>query len=161
MSRWGLPTLYVGQSFHPPEVRFEQHTTGVRASSKARRYGVRLRPEIHEVLDPYQRQRDAEIAERRLARRLARAGFITHCDGKTRKPPYKAEYLRLWDASDLERVSGRFDEIAMALAQAPAINSPEQLAAALTAPTVGGDGDAGRFAHVDQAAVLSRTRRLL
>lgn len=45
--RWGL---YVGQTSRDPDLRFDQHRAGYKASGAVRRHGVRLLPELVEHL---------------------------------------------------------------------------------------------------------------
>ena len=47
--RWGL---YVGQTSREPDLRFDQHRAGYRASRAVRRFGVRLLPELVGHLNP-------------------------------------------------------------------------------------------------------------
>lgn len=46
---WGL---YVGQTSRDPDLRFDQHKAGYKASGAARRFGVRLAPALTEHLNP-------------------------------------------------------------------------------------------------------------
>lgn len=46
---WGL---YVGQTSRDPDLRFDQHKSGYKASSAARRFGVRLLPDLVAHLNP-------------------------------------------------------------------------------------------------------------
>lgn len=46
---WGL---YVGQTSRDPDLRFDQHKAGYKASGAVRRFGVRLLPEVTEHLNP-------------------------------------------------------------------------------------------------------------
>jgi predicted GIY-YIG superfamily endonuclease len=46
---WGL---YVGQSSRDPDLRFDQHKAGYKASGAVRQHGVRLLPELVEHLNP-------------------------------------------------------------------------------------------------------------
>jgi hypothetical protein len=70
-----LAPLYVGQTAHTPEHRFEQHKAGGRlASGKPHRYGLRLRRDLMKNIGPFQTRRDAEAAERALAEALERRG---------------------------------------------------------------------------------------
>jgi predicted GIY-YIG superfamily endonuclease len=52
MGRWGL---YVGETSRDPDLRFDQHKSGYKASGAARRFGVRLLPELVEHLNPLRR----------------------------------------------------------------------------------------------------------
>jgi predicted GIY-YIG superfamily endonuclease len=49
MGRWGL---YVGQTSRDPDLRFDQHKAGHKASRAVRRFGVRLLPDLVEHLNP-------------------------------------------------------------------------------------------------------------
>lgn len=46
---WGL---YVGQTSRDPDMRFDQHKSGYKASGPARRFGVRLLPDLVAHLNP-------------------------------------------------------------------------------------------------------------
>lgn len=48
-ARWGL---YVGQTSRDPDLRFDQHKAGYKASGAVRRFGVRLLPELVAHLNP-------------------------------------------------------------------------------------------------------------
>ncbi len=67
---WGL---YVGQTSRDPDLRFDQHKAGYKASGAARRFGVRLLPELTEHLNPL-RQREALDLEAALAEAFRAAG---------------------------------------------------------------------------------------
>lgn len=67
--RWGL---YVGQTSADPDVRFDQHRAGYKASRAVRRFGVRLLPELVEHLNPLRGWEALEL-EAALAEELARA----------------------------------------------------------------------------------------
>lgn len=69
--RWGL---YVGESSRDPDMRFDQHKTGYKASRYVNRYGVRLLPELVSHLNPLRRWEAAEL-EVALAEELTRAGI--------------------------------------------------------------------------------------
>lgn len=69
--RWGL---YVGQTSRDPDVRFDQHKAGYKASREVTRFGVRLLPELVEHLNPLRRWEALEL-EAALAEELARAGL--------------------------------------------------------------------------------------
>ncbi len=49
MGRWGL---YVGQTSRDPDLRFDQHKAGHKASRAVTRFGVRLLPHLVEHLNP-------------------------------------------------------------------------------------------------------------
>lgn len=68
---WGV---YVGQTSRDPDWRFDQHKAGYKASSAARRFGVRLLPELFEHLNPM-RQWEALDLEAALADAFRAAGI--------------------------------------------------------------------------------------
>ena len=65
--------LYVGQTSRDPDLRFDQHKAGYKASGAARRFGVRLLPEMTAHLNPLRAWEALEI-EAGLAEELRRAG---------------------------------------------------------------------------------------
>ncbi len=67
---WGL---YVGQTSRDPDLRFDQHKTGYKASGAVRRFGVRLLPELTEHINPM-RQWEALDLEAALAEAFRAAG---------------------------------------------------------------------------------------
>ena len=67
---WGL---YVGESSRDPDLRFDQHMAGYKASRHVTRFGVRLLPELVAHLNPLRRWEALEL-EAALAEELARAG---------------------------------------------------------------------------------------
>jgi hypothetical protein len=67
---WGL---YVGQTARDPDWRFDQHKTGYKASGAARRFGVRLLPNLVDHLNPLRRWEALEL-EAGLAEEFRRAG---------------------------------------------------------------------------------------
>ena len=70
-----LAPLYVGQTAHTPEHRFDQHKAGGRlASGKPHRFGVRLRHDLMKGIGPFRTRKDAEAAERAVAEALERRG---------------------------------------------------------------------------------------
>lgn len=69
--RWGL---YVGQTSRDPDWRFDQHKSGYKASSAAKRFGVRLLPELVEHLNPM-RQWESLDLEAALADAFRAAGI--------------------------------------------------------------------------------------
>ena len=52
VGRWGL---YVGETSRDPDLRFDQHKSGYKASGAVRRFGVRLLPELVAHLNPMRR----------------------------------------------------------------------------------------------------------
>ncbi len=67
---WGL---YVGQTSRDPDLRFDQHKAGYKASGPVRRFGVRLLPEFVDHLNPLQRWESLDLEEA-LAEVLRDAG---------------------------------------------------------------------------------------
>ena len=67
---WGL---YVGQTSRDPDLRFDQHKAGYKASSAARRFGVRLLPDLTAHLNPMRQWESLEL-EAALADALLAAG---------------------------------------------------------------------------------------
>lgn len=57
---WGL---YVGQTSRDPDLRFDQHKAGYKASGAVRRFGVRLLPELTGHLNPMRRWEALDLEE--------------------------------------------------------------------------------------------------
>ena len=73
--RCTLAPLYVGQTAHTPEHRFEQHKAGgLLAAGKPHKYGLRLRYDLMKSIGTFASRRDAEIAEKMVAAALERRG---------------------------------------------------------------------------------------
>lgn len=68
------PAVYVGMTGLPPEERLANHVNGYKSSYWVRRFGVRLRPELFEYLNPMPFEAAAEM-ERDLAEDLRRQGY--------------------------------------------------------------------------------------
>ena len=70
-----LAPLYVGQTAHSPEHRFEQHKAGGKlAAGKPYRYGRRLRYDLMKSIGTFASRTDAERAEKAVAEALERRG---------------------------------------------------------------------------------------
>jgi hypothetical protein len=70
-----LAPVYVGQTAHTPEQRFQQHKAGGKlAASKPHKFGVRLRLDLMDGIGPFATRREAERAEQALAEALQRRG---------------------------------------------------------------------------------------
>ena len=70
-----LAPLYVGQTAHTPEHRFAQHKAGGRlAAGKPHKFGIRLRLDLMKGIGPFSTRRDAEAAEKAVAKALERRG---------------------------------------------------------------------------------------
>jgi hypothetical protein len=57
---WGL---YVGQTSRDPDLRFDQHKAGYKASGAARRFGVRLLPGLVAHLNPMRQWESVDLEE--------------------------------------------------------------------------------------------------
>jgi hypothetical protein len=57
---WGL---YVGQTSRDPDLRFDQHKAGYKASGAVRRFGVRLLPQLTEHLNPLRAWESLDLEE--------------------------------------------------------------------------------------------------
>ncbi|MET3664958.1 hypothetical protein [Caulobacter sp. 1776] len=68
---WGL---YVGQTSRDPDLRFDQHKDGYKASGAVRRFGVRLLPDLTWHLNPL-RQWESLDLEEALAEAFRSAGI--------------------------------------------------------------------------------------
>ncbi|MDO8379408.1 hypothetical protein [Phenylobacterium sp.] len=68
--RWGL---YVGETSRDPDLRFDQHKTGYKASRWVNRFGVRLLPDVVEHLNPLKRWEAIDLEEA-LADAFRKAG---------------------------------------------------------------------------------------
>jgi len=67
--------LYVGQTAHTPEERFEQHKAGgMLAAWKPHRFGVRLRYDLMKGIGPFKTRKEAEAAETAVAAALKKRG---------------------------------------------------------------------------------------
>jgi predicted GIY-YIG superfamily endonuclease len=71
LGRWGL---YVGQTARDPDLRFDQHKAGYKASSAVRRFGVRLLPELVEHLNPMKGWESLDL-EAAIADAFGKAGI--------------------------------------------------------------------------------------
>ena len=56
--RWGL---YVGETSLDPDLRFDQHKTGYKASRYVNRFGVRLLPQLFGHFNPLRRWEAVEL----------------------------------------------------------------------------------------------------
>lgn len=68
------PCVYVGCTGLSPEQRFDNHKAGLRANRFARKYGLRLMPEVYAVFNPMPYRAALEI-ERDLAQDLRALGW--------------------------------------------------------------------------------------
>jgi predicted GIY-YIG superfamily endonuclease len=68
--RWGL---YVGETSRDPDLRFDQHKAGYKASRYVHRFGIQLIPGLVEHLNPMRRWEAADL-EAALAEAFSQAG---------------------------------------------------------------------------------------
>ena len=68
--RWGL---YVGETSRDPDLRFDQHKTGYKASRHVNRFGVMLLPDLVAHLIPLRRWEAIDL-EAALAEEFRKAG---------------------------------------------------------------------------------------
>jgi predicted GIY-YIG superfamily endonuclease len=68
------PCVYVGMTGLTPEERFANHKAGIKASLFAKRYGLRLLPELYAHLNPMPFAAATQM-ERDLTEDLRRAGY--------------------------------------------------------------------------------------
>ncbi|MDD9888474.1 MAG: GIY-YIG nuclease family protein [Candidatus Marinimicrobia bacterium] len=67
--------VYVGQSSRKPDVRFEQHKEGYKSNRYAKKFGLKLRPDLYEKYNPIPTRKDAEAIEKMVAEQLRNQGF--------------------------------------------------------------------------------------
>ena len=70
----GMPCLFVGETRHTPQKRFNYHLVGYKSHEFVRRYARRLAPEFYAKLNPVSRDRARE-EEQRLADSLRALGY--------------------------------------------------------------------------------------
>ena len=66
--------FYVGQTTHDPETRFKQHKAGYKANRFAKKYGIRLVPQIFNKFNPIAKRKEAEKIEQWIAKKLREKG---------------------------------------------------------------------------------------
>ena len=71
----GTACVYVGQSYRKPSVRFEQHKEGYKSNRYAKKYGLKLRPDLYEKYNPIPTRKDAEKIEEMLGKNLRKQGY--------------------------------------------------------------------------------------
>ena len=71
----GKPCVYVGQSFHKPKIRFEQHLNGYKANKYVKKFGNFLRIKNTGVNNPYFSRESVEKEEVETAERLRKKGY--------------------------------------------------------------------------------------
>jgi len=73
--REDLPCYYVGQSSHPPEIRFWQHKSGYKGNSFVKQFGLGLCPRLYERFNPIATREEAERIETQLTQHLRIRGY--------------------------------------------------------------------------------------
>ncbi len=71
----GRAGYYVGMTGLSPELRFENHKTGIKSARVVKRFGERLVPRLYAHLNPMTFER-AKDMERMLADSLRKRGYI-------------------------------------------------------------------------------------
>ena len=67
--------VYVGQSIRKPSLRFEQHKEGYKSNRYARKYGIKLLPDLYDKYNPIPTREDAENIEKMLSEQLRKKGI--------------------------------------------------------------------------------------
>jgi hypothetical protein len=157
--------VYVGSSARTPEERFAQHQRGYKSARLVKHFALRLRPDLYEDLGSFRGSKTACRAEKKRARELADCGFVAHCDG-TSYGLREGDWSE-WDAERLEPVLSHVDAAAAELAE----SSFKPLSPMVCAQLLRGElgfwvteyidqldppPSYGRFAHVEQKALLGR-----
>ena len=68
------PCFYVGQTCRDPDTRFTQHKNGYKSNIFVQKYGLWLKRNIYENLNPIDTRQEAEKIEKELAEVLRRKG---------------------------------------------------------------------------------------
>jgi hypothetical protein len=151
----GLPYVYVGSSWHPPEVRLAHHRLGgMGASSKVRNFALGLRPDLYEQVPALPDEWRARQTEAAWADELASVGFTTRSDGVLRRP--KGALRPMTEIHP--NVEDHFDQVVFAMCARRGSSDRHELAHELLllhAPDASWER-VGRFAHVDAEAVATR-----
>jgi len=71
----GRPCFYVGQSYHPPEIRFWQHKKGYKGNRFVKEFGLGLCPQFYDCYNPIVTRKEAEIVEAKLTESLRKKGY--------------------------------------------------------------------------------------
>ena len=72
--RLGMPFVYVGMTGLDPDLRFDKHKAGIKASSFVRDYGLRLLPALYAMYNPMPFATACEM-EVELGIEFRRAGY--------------------------------------------------------------------------------------
>jgi len=71
----GNTCVYVGQSSRKPALRFDQHKEGYKSNKYAKKFGLKLRPDLYEKYNPIPTRKDAEEMEAMVGNALRKRGF--------------------------------------------------------------------------------------
>jgi len=69
------PCVYVGSSTRTPDQRFDQHKEGYKSNRYAKKFGLRLLPDLFAPYNPIPSRADALELEEYLADRLRKMGY--------------------------------------------------------------------------------------
>ena len=69
-----LPCLYVGRTGLTPVERFEKHKAGHKSSRMVKHFGIKLKPELYEHLNPMTAE-EVELMEETHAKKLRAQGY--------------------------------------------------------------------------------------
>ena len=69
-----LPCLYVGRTGLTPVERFEKHKAGHKSSRMVKHFGIKLRPELYEHLNPMTAE-EVVLMEETHAKKLRSQGY--------------------------------------------------------------------------------------
>ncbi|UCB55043.1 MAG: hypothetical protein JSW45_00425 [Thiotrichales bacterium] len=94
----GMPCLYVGETRHTPQKRFNYHLVGYKTHEFVRRYARRLAPEYYASIKPVDSDH-ARIEEQKLADQLRALGYAVwqhenalNSESMRKKPRYVGQY---------------------------------------------------------------------
>jgi hypothetical protein len=65
---------YVGQTYHVPEVRFQQHMGGYKSNAFVKKYGIELCKRKYKRYNPIKTRKEAEAIEQKLTEKLRNKG---------------------------------------------------------------------------------------
>ena len=71
--------FYVGQSYLPPEERFQQHKDGYKANKLVKEYGIHLIRSICNEYNPVASREEALLLEEAMAKKLREEGHAVWC----------------------------------------------------------------------------------
>ena len=71
-----LACIYVGETAVSPQERFDQHRNAYKASRHVKQHGIRLRPDLYQMIPRVNTTDEARDVERRLAELLTNIGFL-------------------------------------------------------------------------------------